>query len=111
MSNDKWNEAFTAFHELKNKVKKKKKKKATLLTNIKLKALLSERVAASSGPIMLLQNQDFFSNFGQQHRKSKPTNPTADDDGIQVVRYFTFHKSWGSDNKTWCMFGMAQLAQ
>lgn len=42
---------------------------------------------------MLLQNQDFLSNFGQQHRKAKSTDPTADDDGIQVVGYFTGQKT------------------
>lgn len=65
------------------------KKYALILTDIKLKALLSERVAASSGPIVLLQNQNFLSNFGQQHPKAQSTDPTADDNGIQVCRYFT----------------------
>lgn len=74
------------------------------LTNVKLKALLCESVAASSGPIVLLQNQDFLSHFGQQHRKSEPTNPTADDDGIQVVRYFTFQKTCRGNNKMLVQF-------
>lgn len=65
------------------------KKKGFLLTNIKLEALLSERVATSTGPIVLLQDQDFLSNFGQQHSKSKATNTAANDDSIQVLRYFT----------------------
>lgn len=67
---------------------------AVLLTDIKLKALLSERVAAASSPVMLLQNQDFLSNFGQQHREPESTNPTADDDGVQVLRYFTGQETW-----------------
>lgn len=65
------------------------KAKDIVLTNIKLKALLGERVAASSGPVVLFQNQNFLSYFGQQHRKPQPSDSTADDDGIQVVRYFT----------------------
>lgn len=46
-------------------------------------------MAASTGPIVLLQNEDFLSNFGQQHSKSKATDAAANDDGIQVLRYFT----------------------
>lgn len=77
-----------------------KETRGILLTNIKLKALLRERVAASSSPTVLLQDQDFLSNFGQEHRKPKPTDPTANDDGIQVVRYFTGHKTYRKDSKT-----------
>lgn len=65
-----------------------------ILTNIKLVALFTERVAASSSPVMLFQNQDFLPNFGQQYRDSKATNPAADDNGIQVLRYFTSQKTW-----------------
>ncbi len=78
----------------------RKETRAAPLTNIKLEALLSERVAASSSAIVLLQNQDFLSNFGQQHRNPKPTDPAANDDGIQVVRNFTGQKTWIQDNRT-----------
>ena len=63
------------------------------LTDIKLKALLMECVTAAPGPIVLLQNQDFFPDLGQQHRNTEPTDPAADDDGIQVFGDFTGHKT------------------
>lgn len=66
---------------------------ATGLTDIKLKALLSECVTASSCPAVLLQNQNFLPNFSKEHGQSEPTDPTADDDSIQVLRYFTGHKT------------------
>lgn len=68
-------------------------KTAILLTDIKLKALLAERVAASSGPVVLLQDQHFLSHFGQQHSEPQASDPAADDDGIQVLGYFTGQKT------------------
>lgn len=38
---------------------------------------------------MLLQNQHFLPHLGEQNCKSEPADATADDDGIQILRYFT----------------------
>lgn len=62
-------------------------------TDVKLKALLRERVAASSSPVVLFQDQNFLSHFGQQHGKAQTSHSTADDDGIKVLRNFTGHKT------------------
>lgn len=49
---------------------------------------------------MLLQNQHFLPHFGQQDRDSKPTDPTADDDSIQILRYFTGQETWNNTQDT-----------
>lgn len=46
-------------------------------------------MAASSGPVVLLQNQHFLPHLGQQNCKPEPADATADDDGIQVLRDLT----------------------
>lgn len=43
---------------------------------------------------MLLQNQHFLPHLGEQNCNSEPTDATADDDGIQVLRDFTGQETW-----------------
>ncbi|TNN85874.1 hypothetical protein EYF80_003718 [Liparis tanakae] len=56
--------------------------------------------SASSGAVVLLQNQDFLSDLGEQHPEPEPADPTADDDGVQVVGYSAGQKT--SRNATTC---------
>lgn len=57
-----------------------------LLTDIKFKAFLDECVAASSGLIVLLQNKNLLSLFGQTRSCGHAPDATANDDGIQALR-------------------------
>jgi len=69
------------------------------LTDIKLEALLGEGVAGAPGPVILLQDQHLLAHPGEHHRQPQPTDPTAHDDGIEVLWYFTSHKTCNEKDK------------
>lgn len=60
----------------------------TDLTHVKLEALLDVGVAAASGLVVLLQNQDLLAGFGQRGCGRQPANAAADHDDVQVLRDF-----------------------
>lgn len=66
----------------------------SLLTNIKLKALLYVGVAAASCLVVLFQHQDFLPGFGQRGSSCQPTDTTPDDDDIQILRHLVKTETW-----------------
>ncbi len=55
--------------------------------HVELVALVDEGMAATSGLIMLLKDEDFLADFGQEDAGGEATNPAANNDGIEVIWY------------------------
>lgn len=50
--------------------------------------LVNESMTTPSGLVMLLQNKNPLSRLCHESRGAEATDPTANDDGVKVLRYF-----------------------
>lgn len=77
----------------------------TDLTNIELEALLDVGVAAASGLVVLLQNQDLLAGFGQRGCGRQPADAAADHDDVQVLRNFIRAETCSEEKTTSQLIG------